>query len=118
MASVWIPWMTNCPFWMGALTPVPLAAEPPVIGPSTAVLGWPQVPLQKAMQADVWLCPHGENGCVCVCVYAWAPSFRHGVTCSLVFKAASCLCSARGPREAVSSGDSQWKLRMEGGAVP
>ena len=38
-ATVWIPWMTECPLWMGALTSVPLAAEGPVTSPSATVLG-------------------------------------------------------------------------------
>ena len=95
--------------------PVPLAAEPLVTGPAL-LSGAGHRCLCKAMQ-DVWLCPHKENGGVCVCVRARAPSCRRGVTRSLMFKAASCLCSAWGPREAVSSGDSLWKLLMEGGAA-
>jgi len=46
--------------------PVPLAAEPLVTGPSTAVRGWSQVPLQ-GYAGRVAVSTQRERVCVCVC---------------------------------------------------
>ena len=68
-ASVWIPWMTECPLWTGSLTSVPLAAEGPVTSPSATVLGWSQVPPQGCAGGRVVLSTQRERVCVGVCPF-------------------------------------------------
>lgn len=68
-ASVWILWMTDCPLWTGALTRVPLGAELLVTSPSTAVLGWSQVPPQGYAGGRVVVSTQREWVCVWVCPF-------------------------------------------------